>query len=369
MRRGENEKVLTLLIAPPEEEALSLLEAHFVKGEGPASEQVREAVHDSYKRLLCWSMETETRLETKKRADEAAIRVFADNLRQLLLAPPLGQKNVLAIDPGFRTGCKVVCLDRQGKLLHNDTIYPHFSEEGKVKAAETLRLLVRAFQHRGHRRRQRHGGPRDGGLRPGTRPSGHPDHHGQRERRLGLLRLAGGPRGVPRPGRDGARLRLHRPQAHGPAGRARQDRPQGDRRGAVPARRRPGGPEAKPRRRRVELRQRRGRRGQHGKPPASDLRLGPGPPAGRQHRGLAQRARPLCRARGPPEGPPPGPQGLRAGGGLSAHPRRGKPARRKRRPPRELRRRRGHGQRSLLFRRRADEGRVEAEGRSTSRST
>ena len=145
MRRGENEKVLTLLIAPPEEDALKLLEAQFIQGNGPASDQVRDAVHDSYKRLLCWSMETETRLETKKRADEAAIRVFTDNLRQLLLAPPLGQKNVLAIDPGFRTGCKVVCLDRQGKLLHNDTIFPHFSEEGKVKAAETLRHLAGRF--------------------------------------------------------------------------------------------------------------------------------------------------------------------------------------------------------------------------------
>jgi uncharacterized protein len=145
MRRGENEKVLTLAIAPPEEEALTLLEDQFVTGQGPASGQVREAVHDSYKRLLCWSMETEIRLETKKRADEAAIRVFADNLRQLLLSPPLGQKNVLAIDPGFRTGCKVVCLDRQGKLLHNDTIFPHFSEEGKSKAAETLRALAGKF--------------------------------------------------------------------------------------------------------------------------------------------------------------------------------------------------------------------------------
>jgi len=145
MRRGENEKVLTLTIAPPEAEALKLLEDQFVTGQGPASEQVREAVHDSYRRLLCASMETEIRLETKRRADEAAIRVFADNLRQLLLAPPLGQKNVLAIDPGFRTGCKVVCLDRQGKLLHNDTIFPHFSEEGKTQAAETIRGLVDRF--------------------------------------------------------------------------------------------------------------------------------------------------------------------------------------------------------------------------------
>ena len=145
MRRGENEKVLTLTIAPPEPEALQLLEDQFITGQGPASGQVREAVHDSYRRLLSASMETEIRLETKRRADEAAIRVFADNLRQLLLAPPLGQKNVLAIDPGFRTGCKVVCLDRQGKLLHNDTIYPHFSEEGKAKAAETIRQLAGRF--------------------------------------------------------------------------------------------------------------------------------------------------------------------------------------------------------------------------------
>jgi len=145
MRRGENEKVLSLTIAPPEEEAFELLDAQFVTGQGPASEQVRDAVRDSYRRLLSASMETEIRLETKKRADEAAIRVFADNLRQLLLAPPLGQKNVLAIDPGFRTGCKVVCLDRQGKLLHNDTIYPHFSDEGKAKAAETIRQLAERF--------------------------------------------------------------------------------------------------------------------------------------------------------------------------------------------------------------------------------
>ncbi|MBP8696156.1 MAG: RNA-binding transcriptional accessory protein [Syntrophobacterales bacterium] len=145
MRRGESEKILSLSIAPPEEDALKILEEQFVTGQGPASGQVREAVHDSYRRLLCWSMETEIRLETKKRADEAAIRVFADNLRQLLLAPPLGQKNILAVDPGFRTGCKVVCLDRQGKLLHSDTIFPHFSEEGKAKAAETIRALAEKF--------------------------------------------------------------------------------------------------------------------------------------------------------------------------------------------------------------------------------
>ena len=97
-------------------------------GKNAAAEQVRLAVQDSYKRLLAPSMETEIRLLSKQRADETAIDVFAKNLRQLLLAAPLGQKNVLAIDPGFRTGCKVVCLDRQGKLVHNTTIYPNQSE-------------------------------------------------------------------------------------------------------------------------------------------------------------------------------------------------------------------------------------------------
>jgi uncharacterized protein len=123
MRRGEKEGFLLIRVLPPEEEAIEILDSLFAKGEGPACEQVKTAVRDSYKRLLSPSMETEIRLITKKRADEAAIGVFAENLRQLLLAPPLGQKNILAIDPGFRTGCKVVCLDRQGKLLHYETIF------------------------------------------------------------------------------------------------------------------------------------------------------------------------------------------------------------------------------------------------------
>ena len=141
IRRGEKEGFLILRITPPEDEALALLEGLFVKGTSPASEQVKTAVHDSYKRLLSLSIEAEIRLAGKKRADEEAIRVFAENLRQLLLAPPLGRKNVLAIDPGFRTGCKVVCLDRQGKLIGNDTIYPHFSEKGASEAAAKIKDL------------------------------------------------------------------------------------------------------------------------------------------------------------------------------------------------------------------------------------
>jgi len=145
IRRGESEGFLIHRILPPEDEALSLIESVFVKY-GKASEQVKMAVHDSYKRLLCFSVEGEIRLAVKKRADEEAIRVFVENLRQLLLAPPLGRKNVLAVDPGFRTGCKVACLDRQGKLLHNDTIFPHFGDKGASEAAGKVRELCGRFR-------------------------------------------------------------------------------------------------------------------------------------------------------------------------------------------------------------------------------
>ncbi len=147
MRRGEEEEVLRLRITPVEDEAIAILERLFVRAPGrPGGEQVREAAHDSYKRLLGNAIEGEVRAESKKRADVEAIRVFADNLRQLLLAPPLGQKSVLAIDPGYRTGCKVACLDRQGKLLHHDVIYAAAaSEVEKARAGEKVNALVERF--------------------------------------------------------------------------------------------------------------------------------------------------------------------------------------------------------------------------------
>jgi len=145
IRRGEREEFLSLRILPPEEDALAILTGLFVKGTTAASEQVRLAVQDSYKRLLSGAMETEIRLASKKRADETAIQVFADNLRQLLLSPPLGQQAVLAGDPGFRTGCKTVCLDRQGKLLHHETIFPLLSQKSREEAAITIRALCRRF--------------------------------------------------------------------------------------------------------------------------------------------------------------------------------------------------------------------------------
>ncbi|MBC5772921.1 RNA-binding transcriptional accessory protein [Pontibacter sp. KCTC 32443] len=146
MRRGETENILMLSAQPDDEEALAKLEAIFVQGNNAASEQVKLAAKDCYKRLLKMSMETEVRLSSKKRADEEAIRVFADNLRQLLLSSPLGQKTVLALDPGFRTGVKSVVLDKQGKLLHNETIYPHTGQHKEQEAAQAVRYMVTRFE-------------------------------------------------------------------------------------------------------------------------------------------------------------------------------------------------------------------------------
>ena len=146
MIRGENEGFLKINIAPPEEKSLEILERIFVKADNDSSEQVQIAVKDSYKRLLSASMETELRTIAKEKADAEAIRVFAENLRQLLMASPLGQKNVLAIDPGFRTGCKVVCLDKQGKLLHNETIYPHPPKSEVKQAINKIQSLVSAYK-------------------------------------------------------------------------------------------------------------------------------------------------------------------------------------------------------------------------------
>ncbi|HPE87084.1 MAG TPA: Tex family protein [Bacteroidales bacterium] len=125
MFRGENEGFLKITIRPPDEKALEILKGIFIKNSSDAAALVADCVKDSYKRLLAPSIENEIRQQARKRAEEKAIQVFAENLRQLLMAPPLGAKNVLAIDPGFRTGCKVVCLDKNGNLLHNETIYPH----------------------------------------------------------------------------------------------------------------------------------------------------------------------------------------------------------------------------------------------------
>ncbi|MFA6946183.1 MAG: Tex-like N-terminal domain-containing protein, partial [Pedobacter sp.] len=145
LRRAEKEIILTLDIEVPEEDAIRILDETYVKAANSSSEQVRLAAADAFKRLLKPSMETEVRLMTKKLADTEAIRVFADNARQLLLAAPVGQKRIMAIDPGFRTGCKLVCLDDQGQLIENANIYPHNGAEAAREAAKTLSYLVEKY--------------------------------------------------------------------------------------------------------------------------------------------------------------------------------------------------------------------------------
>lgn len=145
MRRGEKELILRLDALPPAEDAIVILQNQFVSGNNAAAKQVQQALEDGYKRLLEPAMETELRVLTKQKADEEAIRVFAENARQLLLAAPMGQKNVLAIDPGFRTGCKVVCLDKQGQLLENTAIYPHTGQGNEKNAEFVIQQLCEKY--------------------------------------------------------------------------------------------------------------------------------------------------------------------------------------------------------------------------------
>ncbi len=145
MRRGEKEKILRLNVAPPADQALPILTREYVGNRAGAAAEVERAAGEGYKRLLSVAIETDIRLEMKRRADVEAIGVFAENLRQLLLAPPLGPKRILALDPGFRTGCKLVVLDRQGKLLHNATIYPHTGGRPADEAGPQLTGLVAKF--------------------------------------------------------------------------------------------------------------------------------------------------------------------------------------------------------------------------------
>lgn len=147
IRRGEAEGILKVSITPDDETACTeRLERQYVHGNGECSAQVAEAVNDAYKRLLKPAIETEFSTLSKEKADEEAIRVFAENLRQLLLAPPLGQKRTMGIDPGYRTGCKVVCLDAQGNLLHNEAIYPHPPKSETALAGRKLVKLVEQYK-------------------------------------------------------------------------------------------------------------------------------------------------------------------------------------------------------------------------------
>ena len=146
MRRGESEGILRINISPDDEECIERLQHHYVYGNTPCGKLVAEAVEDSYKRLLKPSIETEFAALSKEKADDEAIRVFAENLRQLLLGAPLGQKRVMGIDPGFRTGCKVVCLDAQGNLLHHEAIFPHPPVNKRMEAAMSIQKMLKKYQ-------------------------------------------------------------------------------------------------------------------------------------------------------------------------------------------------------------------------------
>lgn len=146
MKRGQDEGYLRVNITPPAEPVIEELQRVFIRSNGEAAEQLRLAIADSYKRLIEPSIENEFTATLKEKADDEAIRVFAENLRQLLLSPPLGQKSVLAIDPGYRTGCKVVCLDQQGNLLHNETIFPHPPQSEQGKAMSKISALVDTYK-------------------------------------------------------------------------------------------------------------------------------------------------------------------------------------------------------------------------------
>ncbi|MFO7782619.1 MAG: Tex-like N-terminal domain-containing protein, partial [Spirochaetia bacterium] len=145
MFRGEHEGVLTVHVLPEEERALSPVRARYVRGRGERADEIEQAAVDAYRRLLAPSLETEAKGRLKAAADETAASVFASNLRELLLAPPLGERPVLAVDPGFRTGCKVVCLDAQGRLLHNEAIYPLEPQNRREEAARRVRHLLAEY--------------------------------------------------------------------------------------------------------------------------------------------------------------------------------------------------------------------------------
>ena len=221
MMRGQSEGILRISLTIDDDEAVQRLQRNYVRGNGPCQRLVDEAVEDGYKRLLLPSIETEFTNLSKEKADEEAIRVFAENLRQLLLSAPLGQKRVMGIDPGFRTGCKVVCLDAQGNLLYHEAIFPHPRHYPYSANAEKL-------PYRGYCHRKRYCQPRNEGVRGGLsqitplalrRGVGGEALRSQRGRCLRLFRLEGSARRISRRGCHRARSCFHRTPTHGPLGR------------------------------------------------------------------------------------------------------------------------------------------------------
>ena len=282
MRRGEDEGILRISVDADTERITEALCRRFIRPGSATRTYMEAAVADSLKRLIRPSIETELLAAAKEKADDEAIGVFAENLRQLLLSAPLGQKRVIAIDPGFRTGCKVVVLDSQGNLVHNTTIYPHPPQGRYAEAAETLRALAGKY--------------RAEAFAIGDGTAGRETE--QLVRGLGLdgaveifMVSEDGARGVSRLRRDGARLGEHRPKADRPALGAGENRPQVDRRRAIPAQRRPGETQGQAQHGGRKLREQGRGEHQHRLEAHPHLYFRAGAGAGGEHRGVPRRER------------------------------------------------------------------------------
>ena len=293
IRRGESEGILKVSISPDDTGCTEKLERKYVKGNNECARQVAEAVADAYKRLIKPGIETEFAAASKEKADEEAIRVFAGNLRQLLLAPPLGQKRVLGIDPGYRTGCKVVCLD------------------GIPAGGTQTDKACRTIQNRSHRHRKRNGKPGNGTVRyiPAFRP-GNPGVCGQRRRGFHLFRIQACPRRISRLRRYRARSGVYRTQTDGSAGGAGEDRPEIHRRRAIPARCRPDQTESIARPDCGKLRQSGRSKREHRKQAPADIRFGTGTGTRKKHRRLPHGERTVPVAQGTAESAPHGSKSL-----------------------------------------------------------
>ena len=328
MRRAEAEGVLKVSIAPDEDDTcLERLERRYVRGNNACSRYVADAVQDAYKRLLKPSIETEFAASSKERADDEAIRVFAANLRQLLLASPLGQKRVMGIDPGFRTGCKVVCLDAQGNLLHNENIYPHPPVSKPKEAAQKIQKMVEAYRIEAM------------AIGNGTASRETEDFlkHLRFDRDMQIFVVSEQGASI----YSASKLAREEFPDYDVAG---EDRPEVHRRGPVPARRGPDETEEIARPDGGKLCESRRSQPEHSQQPPADLHIGARTSVGTKHRQLPCRTRPFRLAPRPAEGSSHGRQGFRTMRWIPTHPQCQEPAGQHSRPSRELRHRRTNGQ-------------------------
>ena len=295
IRRGAKEGVLTFEIELDREQPLAWLRGQVVRAPGDWTPHLEAAVEDSYDRLLNPSIQTEVRLELKDRSDEEAIKVFRENLENLLLSPPAGMLTVLAIDPGIRTGCKIAVVDDTGKFLENAVIYPFEPRNDLAGSVKTLASLIARHNVQAIAIGNGTASREIGGLRAGLPAAGEPDEDlqrdGERIGRVGVLGVGDGAAGVPGSRPDGARRHLDRAAIAGSAGGAGEGGPEVDRRRAVSARRGSAAVEAEPGSDGGIVREPRRRGSEYGVVGAAAVRGGDHRADGAEDRGVPQRAR------------------------------------------------------------------------------